>query len=57
MTVTAVWKARTDTKYTVKHMQENADDDNYTLFESEILSGTTEQLTDAKAKTYSGFEA
>ena len=38
-------------------MQQNANDDNYTEFEEETLTGTTEKLTDAKAKTYSGFKA
>jgi hypothetical protein len=38
-------------------MQQNADDNGYTEFESETLTGTTEQLTDAHAKTYDGFRA
>jgi hypothetical protein len=43
--------------YTVKHMQQNANDTNYTPFESETLTGITDTQTNVTAKTYSGFKA
>ena len=57
LTVTAQWTPRNDTPYTVKHMQENANDTGYTLFESGTWYGTTEDYTNVVAKTYSGFKA
>ena len=55
-TVYAGWKVA-DTKYTVVHWWENADDDKFSYHESESLSGTTGELTAATAKTYEGFTA
>lgn len=51
--------ANTDTKYTVKHYQQNLDDDNsYTLVDTESdKTGTTGELTNATAKNYEGFAA
>ena len=43
--------------YTVKHLQQNIDDDNYTLKESETKTGTVGQPTAASAKSYDGFTA
>ena len=43
--------------YTVKHLQQNIADDNYTLKESETKTGTVGQLTAASAKSYDGFTA
>ena len=54
-TVTAHWTASNNTKYTVIHWQENADDDNYTLEESVRETGTTGTETKAQAKKYEGF--
>jgi uncharacterized repeat protein (TIGR02543 family) len=56
-TLHAVWKAKTDTQYTVMHWQENANDSNYSLKETETLTGTSGSQTAAKAKTYAGFTA
>ena len=56
ITLTATWKAGTATRYTVKHYQQNADDDGYTLEKTETLKGTTGGQTAATAKTYTGFE-
>ena len=57
-TLYAHWKEGAAT-YTVKHYQQNTEDmtdnNNYTEFESETLSGITGQLTKAAAKTYTGF--
>ena len=56
-TVTAHWTASNNTKYTVIHWQENADDDEYTLDDTETKNGTTGSETDAAAKSYTGFTA
>ena len=55
-TVYAGWEVA-DTKYTVVHWWENADDTEFSYHESESLSGTTGELTAATAKTYEGFTA
>ena len=49
--------ANSDTKYVVNHMQENLNDEGYTLFEAEPLTGTTGEMTAAAAKEYKGFTA
>lgn len=42
--------------FTVKHYQQNVNDDNYTLFETETKQGITESLVGANlATTYEGF--
>ena len=56
-TVTAHWTASNNTKYTVIHWLENADDDNYTLEESVRETGTTGTETNVAAKSYTGFTA
>ncbi len=56
ITLTATWKAGTATQYTVNHYQQNADDDKYTLKDTETLKGTTGGQTAATAKTYTGFK-
>ena len=53
----AVWKANTNTAYTVIHWQENANDDGYSYKEAETKYGTTGNQTSATAKSYSGFTA
>ncbi|MBR0487846.1 MAG: InlB B-repeat-containing protein [Treponema sp.] len=59
VTVTATFTALPpDTAtYTVKHLQQNIADDNYTLKESETKTGTVGQPTAASAKSYDGFTA
>ncbi|MGN0705064.1 MAG: InlB B-repeat-containing protein, partial [Lentihominibacter sp.] len=57
VTLTASWTANSNTKYTVIHWQENANDDNYSFAESEQKSGTTGADTEAIANSYSGFTA
>ena len=61
-TVTAHWKANSETEYTVIHWQENADDNEYSSKDIEIKSGTTGAKTAAIAKSskdedYQGFTA
>ena len=48
-----------DTTYTVRHYQQNIDDDEYTEVESdkETVEGKTGTLTEAVAKIYTGFTA
>ena len=55
-TVYAKW-TEANTKYTVIHFQENADDDGYSFKESETKYGATNATTAATAKSYSGFTA
>ena len=43
--------------YTVNHLWQNIEDDDYTQHESEEKSGTTSQQTAAEAKSYTGFTA
>ena len=51
----AKWIPATDTKYTVKHYQQNVNDDSYTLVDTDNLEGTTDEQTVAVAKEYIGF--
>ena len=55
LTLYAVWTANTNTRYTVIHWLENADDNEYSYKESETKTGTTGAQTSAEAKTYEGF--
>ncbi len=57
LTLYAVWTSEDNTKYTVIHWQENADDDGYSYAESETKYGTTGATTAATSKNYDGFEA
>lgn len=56
-TVTAHWKANSETKYTVIHWLENADDNEYSSKDIEKKTGATNSTTNARAKSYSGFTA
>ena len=56
--LTAQWTANSGTKYTVKHYQQNLNDNDYTQFQTETdKTGTTGELTNATAKNYKGFTA
>ena len=52
-------KPKIDPKYNykVEHLQQNIADDNYTLYETETLSGKDGETTSAAAKPYEGFTA
>ena len=54
-TVYAKWIPATDTRYTVRHYQQNLNDNGYTLVDTEVSQGTTDSYTTAKAKDYYGF--
>lgn len=58
-TITANIAARNDINYTVKHWQQNLNDDNYTevTADQQTLQGTTATATTAAAKSYTGFTA
>ena len=56
-TYTAKWNPATGTAYTVKHYQQNLEDDGYELTDTDNMSGTTGELTKAAAKVYPGFTA
>ncbi|MFA9463061.1 MAG: InlB B-repeat-containing protein, partial [Velocimicrobium sp.] len=51
----AKWTAKTDTSYQVEHYQQNVANDNYTLYETETLSGITDTPAKVTAKAYTGF--
>ena len=54
----AKWVAESESAaYTVKHLQQNADDDGYTPKETESLKGGKGSKTIAIAKVYEGFTA
>ena len=58
LTLEASWTANTNTKYTVKHYQENLDGTYPTApTATENLTGTTGAQTAAAAKSYTGFTA
>ena len=54
-TLVAEWTANTSTAYTVKHYLENANDDGYTLQDTETLYGTTDTTVSPNTKSYTGF--
>ena len=56
-TVYANWIAEGNVKYTVLHMQENADDNGYSTKDIETKSGATGAQTNATANRYDGFTA
>lgn len=56
-TLYAHWEVGTTTPYTVKHLQQNVDNDEYTEVASQNLTGTTDGQTNAQATSYSGFTA
>ena len=56
-TYIAQWAPATDTAYTVKHYQQNVDNDDYTLVLTESKEGTTGEQTAAQVQTYTGFTA
>ena len=51
----AKWLQSENAQYKVEHYQQNTSDDNYTLMDTESLSGTTDTIATAKAKSYEGF--
>ena len=57
ITLTAKWTPATNTAYKVLHYKENAEDDGYTLADTDNLTGTTAAQTQAVAKTYAYFKA
>ncbi len=55
ITLYAAWEANTNTRYTVKHNQQNIYDDNYTTVDTYNLTGTTGASVTPGRKTYTGF--
>lgn len=53
--ITANWSANTDTAYKVEYYLENLEDNNYTLYETKNLQGTTDTTATAEIKTYDHF--
>lgn len=55
ISISAIWEARTDTKYIVNYYLENLENDEYTLYETEELMGETDSLAVAEIKEYPHF--
>ena len=53
--ISALWEARTDTKYTVEYYYENIADENYTCTEILPLTGTTDETATADIKDVAHF--
>ena len=53
-TITAIWNANTNTPFKVEYYLQNLEDDNYTLTDTENLTGTTDTTATA-TKTYEHF--
>ncbi|MBR3133250.1 MAG: InlB B-repeat-containing protein, partial [Clostridia bacterium] len=51
------WTAKTNTAYTVKHYQMDLDGTNYTLVDTDNLTGTTNSEVTPSVKNYTGFTA
>lgn len=56
-TYTATWTPNDDTPYSVEHYQQNIANDDYTLFETQNLTGTTAAQVTPAVKIYEGFTA
>lgn len=59
VSLTAQWSPNTNTRYTVHHYQQNVTGSEYTLVsgDTETKTGTTDTITAATAKSYTGFTA
>ncbi|MBO4859868.1 MAG: InlB B-repeat-containing protein [Treponema sp.] len=57
ITLTATWTPATNTAYKVLHYKQNAENDEYTLADTDNLTGTTAAQTSAQAKAYAHFTA
>ena len=57
ITLVAKWIANTDTPYIVNHYQQNLENDEYVLFETENLTGTSDSTITPNVKTYNGFNS
>lgn len=57
VTLYAKWTAKGDISYTVEHYQQNVAGDDYTLADTEPMTGATGEMTAAAAKDYPGFTA
>lgn len=57
MTITATYEAGSNISYRVEHYQENVANDEYTLYETETLSGTTGATVKPAVKQYAGFRS
>ena len=55
ITLTAQCEANIDTKYKVEYYQQNLENDDYTLYETVNLQGTTDTMAIAEQKTYEHF--
>jgi uncharacterized repeat protein (TIGR02543 family) len=51
----AKWTANTNTQYRVEHYQQNLQNDGYTLYTVDTLTGVTDENVTAVAKSFEGF--
>ena len=54
-TITGSWNANKNTPYKVEYYLENLEDENYTLTETAIKTGTTDTIANAEIKTFTHF--
>ena len=54
-TLYAKWTANTNTAYKVEHYQQNQTGNGYVLKDTDNRTGTTAELTEAEAESYTGF--
>ena len=54
-TYTATFSPRNDTAYTVIHKQQNLNDNDYTTYETQNLTGATDSSVTPQRRTYTGF--
>ena len=55
LTIYAAWSPRSDTPYKVRHYQQDTTGGGYTLKETDELTGTTDAVVEAVAKSFTGF--
>ncbi|MCF7943828.1 MAG: InlB B-repeat-containing protein [Spirochaetia bacterium] len=55
ITLYARWSAHTDTDYKAEHYLQHVEDDGYSLYETENLTGTTDTAAEASVNSYTGF--
>lgn len=55
LTLYAKWTPREDTRYIVRHYQQDVSGDDYTLADTDTLAGITDATAVAQVKSYSGF--
>ena len=55
VTLIASWSANTNTAYVVNHYQQNIENDDYTLYYTQNLTGTSDASITPSVRSYTGF--